>query len=416
MNKAVLRPTLNRIEIIDALRGFALAGIVLVHMVEQYLAAPWPEGQMEALVQGPLDQAVDAIILLIFRGKFFALFSILFGLSFFIQMDRASRKGTDFKFRFIWRLIILLGIGYLHHLFYRGDILTIYAILGLFLVPFHHVHQRWIAIGAAVIFLGLPRYLIFGFYGAGNLLPGFEFVPESPELLAYFMTLKEGTMWQVFVSNATEGHLMKANFQLGVFSRGYLTFGFFLVGLLLGRMRFFEHIDRYRSLLKKVLIGSVAGMIVLIGVAVFSFSGQGEAGNPGLESWMAMAGLTIFDLFNLLTTAVIVAAFTLLYRRPGFERWMNHLAPYGRTALTNYVLQSLIGTAIYYGWGFGLLGEIRNVYAFLLAIAIILFQVLTSKWWLNNFKYGPLEWIWRVLTYAKFFPIMRPKEPAQQLS
>src|SRR6056297_853080 len=101
MNKAVLRPTLNRIEIIDALRGFALAGIVLVHMVEQYLAAPWPEGQMEALVQGPLDQAVDAIILLIFRGKFFALFSILFGLSFFIQMDRASRKGTDFKFRFI---------------------------------------------------------------------------------------------------------------------------------------------------------------------------------------------------------------------------------------------------------------------------------------------------------------------------
>lgn len=416
MSKASLKPTLNRIEIIDALRGFALAGIVIVHMVEQYLAAPAPEGQMEALVQGPIDQVVDAVILLVFRGKFFALFSLLFGLSFFIQMDRAGLKGTDFKYRFIWRLVILLGIGYLHHLFYRGDILTIYAVLGLFLVPFQNISHRWIAIFAGLVFLGFPRYFIYGFFGTANLLPSFEFMAESPELLSYFMTLKEGTVWQVFLSNATEGHLMKANFQLGIFSRGYLTFGFFLAGLLLGRIRFFENIDRYKKQLKQVLLGSAAGMVLVIVAAFFVFSEQGEGGNQGLDSWIAMAGLTLFDIFNFLTTAVIVAGFTLLYRKARFEQWVNHLAPYGRTALTNYVLQSVIGTAIFYGWGLGLLGEIRNIYAFLLSLIIIGLQVTISKWWMNKFKYGPLEWIWRVLTYGQIFPIIKPKDPVKQIA
>lgn len=207
---------------------------------------------------------------------------------------------------------------------------------------------------------------------------------------------------------------MKANFQLGVFSRGYLTFGFFLVGLLLGRMRFFENIDRYRRQLKQVLIGSAAGMVMLVVATIFIFSGQGESGNQGLDSWVAMAGLTMFDLFNLFTTALIVAGFTLLYHHARFEGWVNHLAPYGRTALTNYVLQSVIGTAIYYGWGLGLLGEIRNIYAFMLSLIIIVLQVMISKWWLKKFRYGPLEWLWRVLTYARFFPITKSEEPLRQ--
>lgn len=416
MNSASLRPTLNRIEIIDALRGFALAGIVLVHMVEQYLAAPAPDGRMDALVQGPADQAVDAFIFLFLRGKFFALFSLLFGLSFFIQMDRAAQKGSNFRLRFIWRLLILLAIGYLHHLFYRGDILTIYAILGLFLVPFHRLGTGWILAVTVMIFAGIPRYLIYGIYGAGNLLSSLEFSPDSPELLTYFLTLKEGSILQVFASNATEGHLMKADFQIGVFSRAYLTFGFFLVGLLLGRMRFFENFEPYIKQLKRILIWGFLALVALIGFTILIFSGQEESGNQGFDSWLAMLGFTLFDLFNLVTTAMIVAGFTLLYRRMRFEQWFNTLSPYGRTALTNYVLQSVIGTAIFYGWGLGLLGDIRNIYAFILGLAIILFQVWTSKWWLNRFRYGPLEWIWRVLTYGRFFPLLQEKEQAKQIA
>jgi uncharacterized protein len=408
MSTLSFRPTLNRIEAIDALRGFALAGIVLVHMVEQYLAAPAPEGVMEALVQGPLDNMVDGAIFLFFRGKFFALFSILFGLSFFMQMDRADQRGNDFKLRFIWRLVILLFIGYLHHLFYRGDILTIYAILGLFLVPFYRAPTGVTLAIAAVTFLGLPRFIIYGLYGAGPLFFPSELTPSSPEIIAYFEILKEGSMWDVFATNATQGHLMKADFQLGVFSRAYLTFGFFLVGLLLGRMRFFENFPQYKKHLKRVLIWSFVGILGLIGISLLLFFGQEQNGDAGLNSWTAMTGLTLYDLFNLLMTAIIVAAFMLIYMRVRGEKWLGGLAPYGRTALTNYFLQSVIGTAIFYGWGLGLIGEVRNIEAFLLAIIILVLQVVGSRWWLKRFRYGPFEWIWRVLTYGKVIPLTHP--------
>ena len=101
----------NRIEIIDALRGFSLAGIVIVHMVENYVGAPTPEGAMDAVRLGIPDYIVDGFIFLFLRGKFFALFSFLFGLSFFIQMDSAYRKGNDYKWKFLWRLVLLFAIG-----------------------------------------------------------------------------------------------------------------------------------------------------------------------------------------------------------------------------------------------------------------------------------------------------------------
>ncbi|MGB5646574.1 MAG: hypothetical protein WBM55_05595, partial [Muriicola sp.] len=134
----------SRMDIVDALRGFSLAGIVIVHMVENYIGAPFPEGTMEATHQGPLDYVVDGFILLFLRGKFFALFSFLFGLSFFIQMDKARRGGMDFRMRFLWRLMILLAIGFAHSLFYRGDILTIYALLGVLLIPCYKLKDRWL--------------------------------------------------------------------------------------------------------------------------------------------------------------------------------------------------------------------------------------------------------------------------------
>ncbi|MEO0526488.1 MAG: DUF418 domain-containing protein, partial [Bacteroidota bacterium] len=137
-------PTKKRIEIIDALRGFSLAGIVIVHMVENYVGAPTPEHVMDATRAGIADYIVDGFIAVFLRGKFFALFSFLFGLSFFIQINNAEKQGNRFAGRFLWRLLILFGIGYLHHLFYRGDILTIYAVLGIFLIPFHRIGNKWI--------------------------------------------------------------------------------------------------------------------------------------------------------------------------------------------------------------------------------------------------------------------------------
>ena len=398
----------NRIVIIDALRGFSLAGIVIVHMVENYVGAPYPEGAMDAARAGIPDYIVEGFIFLFLRGKFFALFSFLFGLSFFIQMDSAHNKGYDFKWRFLWRIVLLFGIGYLHHLFYRGDILTIYALIGLFLIPFYKVPTKYILIITGLFFLGLGRYVIFAITGGDNLFMPGEFSPTSPEVAAYFDIIKNGSLWEVFASNATDGQLMKMDFQLGIFSRGYLTFAFFLLGLLVGRMQFFRDFMEKKKLTLAVMWWSLGIFVVSIGLTIVIFASAGP--EPTFDNWTTMFGLTALDLNNIGMTGVILSGFVLLYRKAKSGRWLSTFAPYGRTALTNYVAQSLIGTAILYGWGLGYLGELRNIYTFLIAIVLVVVQMLISKWWLSNFYYGPLEWLWRSLTHFKLYPLARKKE------
>ena len=397
--------TKNRIEIIDALRGFSLAGIVLVHVVENYVGAPTPENTMQLTHQGIADNILDGFIFLFLRGKFFALFSFLFGLSFFIQMDRANAKGSDFRLRFLWRLLILLAIGFLHHLFYRGDILTIYAVLGIFLIPFYKMSNKWILGVAAILFLGLGRYIVFVLTNGDNLFMGGEFSPNSPIIRNYFDIIKNGSLFEVFYANATEGHLMKMDFQLGVFSRGYLTFAFFLLGLYVGRQKFFQHFLEQKKLIKKIALWSIALFVVSLGLTIVLFSQLGP--NVTFDNWIAMGGLTAMDLNNVAMTFMILALFVHLYGKRKPKKLLSEFAPYGRMALTNYVFQSIIGTFFFFGWGLGFLGEIRNIYTFLMAIGIILLQMAISKWWLRNFYYGPLEWIWRSLTHFKRYPLRR---------
>ena len=401
--------TNNRIVIIDALRGFSLAGIVIVHMVENYVGAPTPEGTMDAVRLGIPDYIVDGFIALFLRGKFFALFSFLFGLSFFIQMDRAHDKGLDFRGRFLWRLALLFIIGYLHQLFYRGDILTIYAVLGIFLIPFYKVSNKYVLIVAGLFFIGLGRYLIFMFTGGNNLFMEGEFSPNSPEIAAYFDIIKNGTLLQVFESNAVDGQLMKMDFQLGVFSRGYLTFAFFLLGMFVGRTNFFENFMEKKKLLKDILWWSFGIFIVSIGLTVVLFMQLGP--EVKFDNWIAMFALTALDLNNLGMTGIILAGFVLLYRKVKAGRWLAGFAPYGRTALTNYVLQSIIGTYILYGWGLGYLGELRNLYTLLIALLLVIVQMILSKWWLERFHYGPLEWLWRSLTHFRSYPLLRRSKP-----
>lgn len=398
-------PTKKRIEIIDALRGFSLAGIVIVHMVENYVGAPTPEHVMDATRAGIADYIVDGFIAVFLRGKFFALFSFLFGLSFFIQMNNAEKQGNRFAGRFLWRLLILFGIGYLHHLFYRGDILTIYAVLGIFLIPFHRIGNKWILGTAALLFLGLGRYIVFMLTkGEGIFIPGL-FSTNSPEVVDYFNSIKTGSLGEVFLSNATQGFLMKMDFQLGVFSRGYLTFAFFLIGLYAGRIRFFQEIVENKKAVKKVLLGSIIAFVISMGLTALLFSQLGQ--DVVFDNWMAIFGLTAFDLSNISMTFIVLSLFVVVYRKAKGAKWLNQFAPYGRMALSNYFFQSIIGTSLLFGWGLGYLGELRNIYTFFIAIGIIAVQMIFSKWWLKNFHYGPLEWLWRSITYFKRYPLKK---------
>ncbi|MEX0288454.1 MAG: DUF418 domain-containing protein [Flavobacteriaceae bacterium] len=395
----------KRVHIIDALRGFALAGIVIVHMVENYTASPTPEGTMLGTHQGIADNIVDGFIFLFLRGKFFALFSFLFGLSFFLQMDSAHKKGQDLSGRFLWRLILLLGIGLFHHLFYRGDILTIYAILGIFLIPFYKTSNKWLLAITALIFLGIGRYAVFLLNHGEPIFMSSQLDPSSPEIAAYFDILKNGSLAEVFYSNTTQGHLMKMEFQTNIFGRAYLTFGFFLLGLFVGRLEFFRNFIDHMKSVKKVLIWSVVLFFISIGLGAVLFAQLGP--EVSFDNWLAMFALTAIDINNIAMTFILISLFVMAFKTKKGKRWLLKFAPYGRMALSNYVLQSIIGTALLYGWGMGYLGELRNIYTFLIAFLIIALQMVWSTWWLQKYHYGPFEWLWRSLTYFRRYPLKR---------
>ncbi len=389
----------KRIDIIDSLRGFALAGIVVVHIVEQYVGAILPPETMESARVGVPDYIVDVFINIFLRGKFFALFSILFGLSFYILFNNAKQRGIDYKGRYLWRIFLLFVIGYIHHAFYRGDILTIYAILAPFLLFFLPLSNRGIWIGIAIVLLGIPRNITFYLCGDLTVFGHPNVSAESVRIAEYWEILKYGSLPALRWSNITDGFVMKMEFQLGLFYRFYLTFAFFLMGIWLGRIQFFQKLEEYRKSLKKAMWYSGGGLILFGALTAVFFSQMGEEfsfANP----WVAL-GLHMADMFNICLTILILGTFVLMYKSEKWRKRLDVFKEYGKTALTNYVTQTLIGTSLLMGWGLGLIGEYRNAYLFVLSIVIIMIQIIISKWWMKRFRYGPLEWLWRSATYMK---------------
>jgi len=402
MNQHTPKP---RIQIIDALRGFSLAGIVLVHFVENYIGGPATESFNEATRVGALDYVVEGFNQIVLRGKFFALFSFLFGLSCFIQMDSGHAKGRHYEWRFLWRIILLMGIGLVHHFFYRGDILTIYALVGIFLIPFYRVQTRIILVLIGLLFIGLCRFVLFAITGDGLVFTDELFMPDSPLTTAYYDLLQHGSFTEVGWDNSTQGQIMKMEFQFGVFSRGYLTFGFFLLGLLVGRYGILHRYKEFTKHLSSLFWGSAITFVVGAGIAMGGFSQVGP--EFSFSSWWTMIGFTGIDIVNIGLTGLILGLFVWLYNKHSWERRLIHFAPYGRMALTNYVGQSILGTFLFYGWGLGKIGTIPHRYTFLIGLGIILLQMVLSTWWLKKFRYGPLEWAWRSATHFTWFPLKR---------
>jgi len=386
----------NRIDAVDAMRGFALAGIVFAHMIEQFIAAPRP---VDGWLVSPnlLDHIVNAFHGIFIMGKFFSIFAVLFGISFAIMMGNADARGHHFSGRFVWRLVILFALGFIHSLIYRGDILTIYATIGLCLPLFYKVSNRTLWLVITLLFLGAGRYLFYLVTGTTSLL-SYDLTPVSPVVAAYVEMLRTGSFFEVAWENFFYGFSSKADFQLGVFGRGYLTLGYFLVGMWLVRSGIINNLEENKPLIKKIMKWSIAMCVVFFALVAFSFILI-----PDLmlfKSWLPVFAFTFVDLFNTSFTALLMSGFVLLYlRRP--TGWPGSLAPYGRMALSNYFLQTLIGTFLLYGWGLGLVGQLHDWQTFLLGAVIIYLQVLLSKWWLSQHYYGPLEWLWRCGTYFK---------------
>jgi uncharacterized protein len=390
----------ERLDVVDALRGFALLGIVIVHFMEQYLGGPTPQEHNNYTQHIAADSIFEGMANFLLRGKFFMLFSFLFGLSFTLQMDNAAKRGVNFSGRFLWRLAILFAIGFVHHLFYRGDILTIYAVLDLPLVLFYKLPNRWVLAVAVVLMLGVARFVL--------PIPDFKAQSEQwekPEQ-TYWQAVKSGSLSDVFYQNVTRGAQFKFEIQVNFFGRAYQTFALFLFGLLAGRTRFFENLNEKTAFLKRGLWWSFGSMLGVLGIGALLFAVFHL--DKVNEKAAMFVGIGLYDVMNLLQTGVYIFGFLLLFEKKAWwRRQILKLAPYGRMALTNYVMQSLIGTTLFFGFGFHLLGDIGATATLGIAIVVFIAQRYFSDWWLTRYQFGPLEWLWRSATFLTIQPFRK---------
>jgi uncharacterized protein len=358
----------ERIEVVDVLRGYALMGLFLIHMVEYY----------ELYWANPVPSAVNSTLFFLFGGKSYAMFALLFGVSFFIIMDSQARKGVDFRARFIWRLAILFVLGYLHSLLYGGDILQVLALVGLLLVPLHG------ASNAVVLVLGL----FFVLQGPAFILNALQFHRESdPTIHPLLMNAyANGSFLDVIGVNTWAGQLGKWGF---MFDSGRLwnIIGFSQLGFLLGRTGFFTNSDQYKPVYVRLIIA-----LAIVAAVLLQWGEQLSSSIPGaiVESYT-----------NNSLMIVAVLGLLLLYRLPGAARVLRPLAPCGRMTLTIYITQSIFLVPVYYGFGAGGYAYIGQAGSAALGIVLWGLQMWIARAWFRHYYYGPFEWLWRSTTFMR---------------
>ncbi|MEW9052218.1 MAG: DUF418 domain-containing protein [Neobacillus sp.] len=327
----------KRIDLLDYLRGFALLGIILVNIL------PLLEVKLPAPVS--LDASYQRFLFLFVEGRFYTLFSFLFGVGFYLFISRAIAKGRNGYFLFFRRILILFIFGLIHVQFHQGEALTVYAVVGLLLLPCFKVRRR--------INLGIGLLLLFAF-----------------SILA---------------------------------SKLFMVIPLMLLGIAAGQYQVFE---RVAEKLKKVKIFT---LIVLI-LGVWSLNYQYQlvpsmpfgffAGGVGEDTYMFLSmGIMIGPIVSALYVGILI----LLLQFPLVQKILSPLKSYGRMALTNYLSQTIL---IYLaGHIFQLFGQITYLQSLFVCLVIYALQLIFSVMWLRYFHFGPMEWLWRLLTYLKAPPM-----------
>ena len=386
--KASTKPN-TRIDVADILRGIAIAGIILIHFQEQmnFFLFPQPKSDFWAAV----NTGVWDTIFFLLAGKMYAIFSILFGLSFFIQHDNQAQKGIDFRPRFVWRMFLLMLLGLFDLLFYNGDILFIYAVCGIIVIPLIRASDRviWFFL---ILMLIQPVELVY--FIKGLIDP--SAMPLNLGSDAYYGALiasqSQGTILDVAEAGIRYG--LPANF-LWAIENGRMTQNvlFFLIGIMLGRKRlFYNEADNLRTW-KKILAGSVIAFAVLLPLYKIL---------PGLSESRCVSNSLSVSLNmwkNLAMMFFYVAGVTLLYYNTSARNWLIKIAPYGKMSLTNYLTQSIFGAMLFYNWGLGLFRHFGHTADFALAVAFVALQFMFCTWWMKHHKRGPFEQLWANATW-----------------
>lgn len=380
----------ERILAVDALRGFAVMSIILLHNIEHFNFYSFPETTSPLL--SSLDSHLWDMLFFAFSGKAYAIFALLFGFTFYLQFHNCEKRGEDFRNRYMWRLTLLLLFGFVNAIFFPGEILVLYALIGFVLVPVRHLKDRTVAWIALILMLQ-PLEWLKVLYAC--------LIPDANPQQTYFSLgdvypqLGGHSFWEMLKANFVTGQLASLNWAWS-HGRVFQTAALFMLGMLLGRKGLFlysgENKERVAAFWQRVAFLALPSAVILYYLKDFIYS---QIENPFLKSSMR----TIWDSwYNLSAILLIVSGFLLLY-------WVNEgkvqkiLVPYGKMSLTDYVMQSIIGSFLYFGYGLKLHLVCGATYSLLIGIVFLILQVAFAHWWFRHFRRGPLETIWHRLTW-----------------
>jgi uncharacterized protein len=399
-----LRPVsaAERVDLLDVLRGFALYGVLLANTIPWYSGRAFLPRAEVAFRPGSPDNIALVLVAIFVDGKAMTLFSFLFGLGFAVQLLRAEARGGNAIPVYLRRLGVLFLIGLCHiTLLWWGDILAVYALTGFALILFRRRGDRALLLWAAAL---LVPFCLIELPAVSGLLE--RIAPNH----------RHDDAWRAQVFAALSGHDRVLLTEMQV--RQYLAhlgphavvffpslLGRFLLGYVAGRRRLLhdaaEHLPVFRKLLRWGLaIGLVGGIAMVVKRIMVR---HGARIPSGIALPLSLTG----EIAVLALAAAYMSALALLFQRPAWRRRLMILAPVGQMALTNYLSQSLICTSLFYGWGLGLLGRVGPALCIPLTLAIFAGQILVSRSWLRRFRFGPMEWLWRSLTYGQAQPMRR---------
>ena len=408
---AAARPTAEteRLDILDALRGFALGGIFLLNLASFSGVAFMTPEQMSASPTAALDLPIAGLVIWLGYGKFYSLFSLLFGIGFSLQLAAAERRADARLAVFRRRLLVLLAIGAVHLFFWEGDILFLYAIMGFCLIPFRNSRDTRLLRVAALLLLAPVALEILIVASGGRLDPGAPInrVGErvlaalgfAPDALPY-PTLRDAG-WGAYLRFQVSGLFFRYG-DLVTTGRPFKVLAMFVLGLWVGRSGMLTELTPWLPTLRRVRRWAFGiGLPAALAQAAFMLGGTGS------NAWLKVVESLVYALGVAPLALAYASTFAILWQSDAWKARMLRLAPAGRMALTNYLSQTVFGLAVFYGIGLGMMGRIGPAWWPLIVVAVITVQAAFSRWWLARYAFGPMEWIWRLATYGRWVAIKK---------
>lgn len=382
----------KRLEWIDAARGFSIFGIFMVN-VPAFHAPFFLYGGGELYWSSELDRIIQSFIDIFFQASFYTLFSFLFGFGMQIIVERLTRKQLKANIYLLRRFLVLIGFGLIHAFFiWHGDILLSYGIIGLLLFFFFKRVNKTLCYWAFCLLL-LPNLLYTGllYLVRGKL----DLVDQTAIDLA-FKNYGSGSLVSIWQQNYQDW--IYANGILGFIFLSFNLLPLFLLGMFVARKRWLHDIDKHKVVLKKIWIITFI-LFILFKAVPYLF------GNP---MWFSL----LQDSVGGPASAIFyLVSITLAFQRITLKKLLNPLTYVGRMSLSNYIFQSLFCFTLFYGGG--LYGHISPWGSVVIVIGVFTLQIFISKWWMKHYRYGPLEWVWRRLTYLQ--PIENKKAGLSQI-